>query len=86
MNKKRLIQFVGLACVLVLFGFGCKGLSDEEQAAIRPVTLDYWTVFHDTSELRALATSYQSIRPYVTVNIRQVGAAEFDDVFIRSRN
>lgn len=73
--------FLGLVAVLLLAGFGCKSLSEEERAAIRPITLNYWTVFNDVEQLKKFADEYRTIRPYVKINIRQVRYEEFDRLF-----
>lgn len=77
----RFFKFIVLALLITTTGLGCKGLSAEQQAAIRPVTLTYWTVFNDVEELQALAAQYQQARPHVTVAIRQIRYDEFDDIF-----
>jgi ABC-type glycerol-3-phosphate transport system substrate-binding protein len=71
--------------IIFLFaGVGCKGLSETEQQAIRPVTLDYWTVYNDVGQLRALAAEYKKIRPYVTVRVRQIRFDEMEDRFVNA--
>lgn len=78
-NKK----FLTLALVFALFvfsGFGCKGLSKEEQVATKPVTLEFWTVYDDVDELQKLIQKYRATRPYVTVNIKQLG---YDELYPR---
>jgi len=79
--KKTISIVTSLLLVVVLLGFGCKGLSQDEKASVRPVTLNYWTVFNDVSELKKFAAQYKALRPYVTINIRQVRYNEFDDLF-----
>lgn len=71
------------SCLLV-FGFGCKGLSATQQAAIRPITLNYWTVFDNVSALNKVVSEYKAERPYVTINIRQVRYDEFDKLFVNA--
>jgi len=74
--------FLSTALVLLLTtGFGCKGLTAEQQTAIKPVTLNYWTVFNDMDQLKKFADEYKKIRPYVTINIKQVRVDEFDKMF-----
>lgn len=73
--------FIFFLAGTVLFGFGCKSLSKEEQAAIKPVTLNYWTVFDDVAQLKKFAAEYKQLRPYVKINIRQVRYEEFDKLF-----
>lgn len=73
-----------IVAVLLLGGLGCKGLSDSERAAIRPVSIDYWTIFGNVQELRRLANAYTAQHPYVTINIRQLRYEEFDDIFVNA--
>lgn len=70
--------------MLGVVGIGCKGLSEQEQAAIKPVKLNFWTVYDDVNQLKEMATEYQKIRPYVSVNIRQVGINQFDELFVNA--
>ncbi len=56
----------------MLAGLGCKGLSAEQQAAIAPVTLEYWTVFDDVDALQAQIDKYKLNRPYLTINLKQL--------------
>lgn len=81
MHVNRFLQFTAVLLVLLTMGLGCKGLSQEERASIQPITLTYWTVFNNVEQLRAFATAYKQVRPYVTVNIRQVRYEEFDTLF-----
>ncbi len=73
---------ISLICIIWIFlGLGCKGLTSEQQAAIRPVTLEYWTVFDDVTLLREFAKEYTALRPYVNITIRQIRYEEFDTLF-----
>jgi len=77
MFKKSIYLFTILS-VLAMAGFGCKGLTAEQQAAIKPVTLNYWTVNNDLVLLKQFAADYKKTRPYVSINIEQVRADEFE--------
>ncbi|MCF6276970.1 MAG: extracellular solute-binding protein [Candidatus Magasanikbacteria bacterium] len=79
--KNKLVIFSIIFSLLITTGLGCKGLSKEQQQSIRPVTLNYWTVFNDVDHLRDMAVAYQQLRPYVKVNVRQVRYDEFDKLF-----
>jgi multiple sugar transport system substrate-binding protein len=70
-----------LTTLLVVSGFGCKGLSTEERAAIVPVKLEYWTVFGDVEALRSYAAEYSARYPHVAITVRQVRYEEFDQLF-----
>ena len=74
-----------IACIVLLTtGLGCKGLSKEEKRAIRPVTLQYWTVFGNTEELNARANAYMRRHPFVRIAIRKVQYSEFENLFINA--
>src|SRR3989344_7696859 len=77
-------KIILLSVAIIAAGFGCKGLSADQQAAIRPVKLNYWTVFDDVAQLKKMATAYNTIHPHVTINIRQVRYDEFDRLFINA--
>ncbi len=83
MNKKFSLLLLPLLAIIFI-GVGCKGNSQEQVALVQPVSIEYWTVFNNTEELRKLAAKYKQIRPYVKVNIRQVRYEEFDKLFVNS--
>ncbi|HOX60756.1 MAG TPA: extracellular solute-binding protein [Candidatus Magasanikbacteria bacterium] len=83
MNKKYLSLFL-LIGAMVFGGLGCKGLSAADQAAIQPVTLNYWTVYNNTTALEKIVAKYKTLRPYVTVKIKQLRAEEFDSLFVNA--
>ncbi len=84
MSIKSSILFTAILVVLLTTGFGCRGLSEDEQAAIQPVLLNYWTVYNDLPTLQKFAQEYKAIRPYVTINIRQVRSGEFNTLFLNA--
>lgn len=76
MKLKNIISFSILAVLFLTAGFGCKGLSSQQQQATKPVTLEYWTVFDDVDALQKEIASYRGLRSYINVNIRQLRADE----------
>src|SRR3989338_9809393 len=76
-NLKTFATITLLTGSLLLAGFGCKGISPEQQAATKPVTLEYWTVFDDVDALQELVTKYKGSRPYLNVTIRQLRMEDF---------
>lgn len=73
-----------MCSIVLLFGFGCKGLSAEERAAIRTVNIDYWAVHENVAVLRQFAEEYRQLRPYVNINIRRVREDELADLFVNA--
>jgi len=82
MRNKILLSL--LLAIFTLTGFGCKGLSSEEQQAIKPSTLVIWTVYDDIDALNNLAIEYKKIRPYVSVRIRQLRYDELEERFLEA--
>lgn len=82
--KKRILLFLTIAIFLTTTGLGCKGLSQEELASVKPISIEYWTIFDDVSLLRKFAQEYKQLRPHVTINIRQVRYNEFDDLLLNA--
>ncbi|OGH76833.1 MAG: hypothetical protein A2373_04255 [Candidatus Magasanikbacteria bacterium RIFOXYB1_FULL_40_15] len=80
-EKKLYIFITVLSLVLVLSGIGCKGLSQEEQAAVNPIILNYWTVYDDLPAIKSFISAYQLEHSYVTIKVRQVRYEEFDELF-----
>lgn len=80
----KLQKFIVLSIALLISGFGCKTLSVADQAAVRPITLNYWTVFGNVDELKRMATEYKALHPHVTVKIRQVRYDEFDKQLVNA--
>lgn len=79
MKNKISISFLAIFMVAGLFlflGFGCKGLSQTEVQATKPITLEYWTVFDNVDALRAMVAKFNSSHPQIIVNIRQIREAE----------
>ncbi|MFA5061579.1 MAG: extracellular solute-binding protein [Patescibacteria group bacterium] len=69
---KKILPFLVIIPVLLLGGFGCKGLSTAQQQATQPVTLEYWTVYDDVDALQANIDKFKAERPYLTINLRQL--------------
>ncbi|OGH66021.1 MAG: hypothetical protein A3B90_02915 [Candidatus Magasanikbacteria bacterium RIFCSPHIGHO2_02_FULL_41_13] len=78
--RKTIVSFLTLT--LLITGFGCKGLSADQQAAIKPVNLNYWTVYDNVQEIQRLAEQYKALHSYVTINVRQLRYDEYQDKFL----
>lgn len=76
MKFGKLVFIFSLLAFLTIAGFGCKGLSKEQQQATAPITLEYWTVFDDVDVLQKQIDVYRISHPYITVNLRQLRPEE----------
>lgn len=84
MSLPRLKKILPILTILTLAGFGCSGLSATQKAAVQPITLNYWTIANDVGQLNKFASAYHKLRPYVTINVRQVRYSEFDSLLVNS--
>lgn len=73
---KKLLPILAVVIALPLAGLGCKGLSKQEVASTKPVTLEYWTVFDDVDALQTQINKFKASRPYITINLKQLRADE----------
>jgi len=74
---KKLLPIFSIVALLVMAGFGCKGLSTEEQVATKSVALEFWTIFDDVDALQAQINKFKADRPYISINLRQLRIDEF---------
>lgn len=78
--RSKFFATLSLGIVFVFLttaGFGCKGMTQAEKKLTQPITLEYWTIFDDVDALRANIEKYRVLRPYLTVNVRQLSVDEF---------
>lgn len=81
-NLKKPLAFFSIISLLLISGFGCKGVSKELKQATKPIVLEYWTVYDDVEALRTLVSAYTAQRTYLTVNIRQLRSDEIYNRFV----
>lgn len=75
--EKKFFFILSLLFFLPVLGFGCKGISQEQQAAIKPITLNYWRVYDDYDSLSEIITAYQALHPNISVNYKKLRPEEF---------
>jgi multiple sugar transport system substrate-binding protein len=84
-NKlKYFVAFLFLFSFFIFSGFGCKGLTKEQQTATRAVNMEYWTVYDDVDQLRSLIATYTATRPYMKVTVRQLRSEELYDRLVEA--
>lgn len=73
----RISLLTFLISLVIITGFGCKGLSTTEKTSLKPISLEYWTVYDDVDTIRGLIASYRTMHPQISVNVRQLRIEEF---------
>ena len=80
----RKIIFLSLFVFLITSGFGCKGLSAEEQEAIKPIALNYWRVYDDSDSFSDIIAAYNALHPNVAINYKKLRPEEFETELINA--
>lgn len=81
----RKISYLFLAAVfLTASGFGCKLQTAEEQAAVEPITLNYWRVWDDQDAFDEIIADYQLAHPNITINYRKFRYEEYEKELLNS--
>ncbi len=70
--------------IVVLVGFGCAGASKEEQASIKPITLEYWRVFDDVDDFQESIASYRAQHPHIRINYKKLRAEEYERALLEA--
>jgi len=85
MKQQKLFFIIPLLAVFLLTGAGCsKGPSKEELEAVKPVTLEYWSVVHDSGSMQNLISQYSAARPYISVHFRRLRLEEFEQELLEA--
>lgn len=76
--QKKIISLFLLAIFILSSGFGCKTVDKETQAAIQPVTINYWRVFDGPDDFQEIINSYRALHANVTINYRKLRYEEYE--------
>jgi ABC-type glycerol-3-phosphate transport system substrate-binding protein len=68
--------------MLVTSGFGCKLISSDVKNAMKPVVLNFWSVYDDEDALKELISSYSALHPYVSIKFRKLRLDEYESQLI----
>ncbi|MDD5340933.1 MAG: extracellular solute-binding protein [Patescibacteria group bacterium] len=83
-NKKIFILAV-LSLVIITSGFQCGGPpAGLTPGKPTPITLNYWSVFNDSSNLQDLLATYQQQHPHITINYKNFTAEEYENELLNA--
>ncbi len=87
MTGKTLLKlfYLFLAAVfLTASGFGCALQTAEQQAAIKPVVLNYWSVWSDQDAYDQIIKDYQAVHPNIQINYRKFRYDEYESELLNA--
>jgi multiple sugar transport system substrate-binding protein len=78
-KNKKLTILVILLVVFIISGFKCGGPpSGLSLGTPRPITLQYWKVWEDKSNMQPLISAYTAMHPHIKIEYRNLTFAEFE--------
>ena len=83
MRKKIFILSIVFS-VLLTSGFGCKLVDQKTQAAMKPITLNYWRVFDGPDAFDDIIAKYRQLHPFVTINYRKLRYDEYENELLNA--
>ncbi|MBN1326024.1 extracellular solute-binding protein [Candidatus Falkowbacteria bacterium] len=85
MKTTKIIIFFLLAALLVTSGFKCGGPpAGLTLGKPQPVTLEYWKVFEESSDVQDLISAYQKEHPHIVINYRNFTYDEYEKQLVRA--
>lgn len=76
-----------LLLILILFissGFRCKCVSPETREALKPITLNYWRVWDNSSDFDGLIQAYKKLHPNITIKYKKLRYEEYERLLLEA--
>jgi len=82
--KKRLNLKILLLIIILLMssGFRCKCVSPDVKDQLKPITINYWGVWNDRSDIADLIDAYRQIHPNITINYKKFRYEEYERLLL----
>jgi multiple sugar transport system substrate-binding protein len=80
--KLKLLTLAGVFVFMILGGLSCSKSDGTVLGEPKQITLNWWTVFHETDDLRPLIDAYRAIHPNIAINVRRLRLTEFEDALV----
>lgn len=86
MFKKPQLKILLLLIVLLMSsGFQCKCVAPELKEQLKPITLNYWSVWGNKSvELEGAIAKYTLMHPNIKINIKSIRAEEYENMLLNA--
>ncbi|MDO8668278.1 MAG: extracellular solute-binding protein [bacterium] len=82
--KKKLVILLLIFSFLLTSGFGCKLVDQKTQAAMKPITLNYWRVWDGPDAFDEIFTAYKQLHPFITINYRKLRYDEYESELLNA--
>lgn len=82
--KTKIIILSLLFIFLLTSGFGCKLVDQKTQAAMKPITLNYWRVWDGSDAFDEILANYKKLHPFITINYRKLRYSEYESELLNA--
>jgi multiple sugar transport system substrate-binding protein len=83
--KTKKIAFILLIAIMPLMGFGCKFTQGNEvEKLYKPIELNWWGVWEQSSDVASLIDAYQTIHPNIKIKYRKFRFEEYESELTRA--
>lgn len=82
--SKNGLKIAAIVVAISLTGFGCKGLTAVEQAAVKPVSIEYWSVFASNDAIQKTIEKYRVTHPQVNIDFRVFRPDEYETELVNA--
>lgn len=82
--KIKIITLSLLFIFLLTSGFGCKLVDQKTQAAMQPITLNYWRVYDGSDAFDEIFKAYKALHPFITINYRKLRYDEYESELLNA--
>jgi len=82
--KNKILTLLLIFSFLLTSGFGCKGVDQATQEAMKPVVLNYWRVWDGPDAFDSIIANYKAIHPYITINYRKLRYSEYEQALLEA--
>ncbi|MCC6639372.1 extracellular solute-binding protein [Candidatus Falkowbacteria bacterium] len=72
------VTLFAIMASLIFTGASCSQSSDPQRSPL-PVTIEWWTVFKNTSDITPLISAYEAAHPHVNVVVKNIRFEDFKD-------
>ncbi len=82
--KPKYFILLLLAVLVSTAGFRCSFISPKTKALLQPVTLEWWGVFDNPSDVAGTINTFRARFPHVTINYRKLRFEEYEDKLLEA--
>jgi len=81
---KKIFPLALIFSFLITSGLGCKGISQEEQNAIKPITLNYWRVIDEQDSFGEIIQAYNALHPNISINYKKLRTEDLESSLLNA--